>query len=207
MSIEHTLSQTLFRFDCPDPLTLGEYHVGLLNAQPRRLVQNHLSLCPLCRREIAQLAGFITATADPVPQGDSRQSLLEKLRVFVVDIMAPSDSELLPNASFRDSDDQMFTQTQFRVHRTGDYLVSLSLRKKGDEGQTIVGDIANLNNPDEGFADWALHFWQGGMLKQVAPLDQTGAFILEAGSDDPFELILTGTEIEIHLQHRINDTS
>lgn len=206
MSIEQTLSNHLFRFDCPDPLSLGEYHVGMLDAQPRRSVQNHLSLCPLCRREIAQLAGFMAATAAPLPQGEKRQSLLEKIKVFVVDILAPSDADLLPDAAFR-GDDAMFAQTQFRVHRTGDYLVSLSIREQEDGRQTIVGDIANLSDPDEGFSDWAFHFWQEGMLKQVAPLDQTGAFILEAGNGDPFELILTGPEIEIHLQHRSNDTS
>lgn len=206
MSIDQQLQSHLFRFDCPDPLSLGEYHFGLLDAVSRRSVQGHLSLCPLCRREVAQLAGFLTQTADPLPQGEARQSLLERIKVFVVDILAPSSGDLLPNAAFRDSDEQMFDQTQFRVHRAGQYLVSLSLKNQGNGQQTIVGDIANVNDPADGFTDWAYHFWQEGMLKQVSPLDETGTFILESTNTDPFELILTGPEIEIHLQHRGHET-
>jgi hypothetical protein len=206
MTIEQNLQSHLFRFDCPDPLILGEYHFGLLKAVAKRAVQDHLSICPLCRREIGQLAGFLTATADPLPQGKARQSLLERIKIFVVDILAPSDSELLPHAAYRDGDKQMFEQTQFRVHRAGRFLISLSLKQIAAGPQTIIGDIANIEEPANGFSDWAFHFWQDGVLKQVSPLDETGAFILEAADTNPFELILTGPEIEIHLQHGSHET-
>ncbi len=201
-SLEQKLTQILYRHDCPDPLTLGEYHLALLDPAEKRAMQEHVGLCPHCRREVAQLAGFLAATA-PAPAAEPAPTLLEKVKVFLVDLLAPDDSAAgAPVLAWRDQENGLQEQTEFRVRRVGDFLVSLTLQPRPEgEGRTILGDIAHVQQKGFPFTDWTLHFWQAGRLRVVTPLEQTGTFSLEADEPAPFELILTGPEIEIHLRH------
>jgi hypothetical protein len=54
-AFERALRTTLYRFDCPPPLTLGEFCLGLLDPTWERTVGEHLRGCPACSGEVRAL--------------------------------------------------------------------------------------------------------------------------------------------------------
>jgi hypothetical protein len=71
------LSDTLFRLDCPDPQTLGEFVVEMLSAEQTLAMRMHLADCPNCTDEIAALRGLLRG--DPRAAPISRPSPLARL--------------------------------------------------------------------------------------------------------------------------------
>ena len=61
------LRTSLYRFDCPDALTLGEYSMELLDPANRQQVAAHLVDCDECRTEQRVLRDYL-ATDPPVPE-------------------------------------------------------------------------------------------------------------------------------------------
>ncbi|MBV9358496.1 MAG: zf-HC2 domain-containing protein [Chloroflexi bacterium] len=54
-ALERALRSALYRFDCPPPLTLGEFYLGLLDPTWDRTVDEHLRACPACSGEVRAL--------------------------------------------------------------------------------------------------------------------------------------------------------
>ncbi|GAC1346179.1 MAG: hypothetical protein NVSMB27_09350 [Ktedonobacteraceae bacterium] len=57
--IEFTLTNKLYRWDCPPNQVLGEYQLGLLSKELTAAVKNHLGMCTLCAAEVATLSEFL----------------------------------------------------------------------------------------------------------------------------------------------------
>lgn len=57
--LELKLIKNLYRWDCPPNQVLGDYQFGLLSPQQAVEVGNHLSMCVLCKAEVAQLTEFL----------------------------------------------------------------------------------------------------------------------------------------------------
>jgi anti-sigma factor RsiW len=56
---QRALRAALYRAECPDPQTLGEYHLGLLAPADRAAIEEHLQVCSLCLADIAKLERFL----------------------------------------------------------------------------------------------------------------------------------------------------
>jgi hypothetical protein len=61
--VEQRLMTTLWRWDCPTPQQLGEYHFGFLNSEVLRVVEHHLAMCTLCQSEVKAMGQFLEAEA------------------------------------------------------------------------------------------------------------------------------------------------
>ncbi|WP_220194989.1 hypothetical protein [Ktedonospora formicarum] len=57
--LEQVLTSKLYRWDCPSNQELGEYKLGLLNAEEEAQVQTHLGTCVLCAAEFQALSTFL----------------------------------------------------------------------------------------------------------------------------------------------------
>src|SRR5258708_9059590 len=68
------LQRSLYRFDCPDAHTLGEYQLDLLEPEHRTSVAAHAVDCDECRTELQTLRSYL-ATPTPMPE-----STFEKVR-------------------------------------------------------------------------------------------------------------------------------
>ena len=66
--LELKLIKNLYRWDCPPNQVLGDYQFGLLSPQQAVEVGNHLSMCVLCKAEVAQLTEFLANDPMLVPQ-------------------------------------------------------------------------------------------------------------------------------------------
>jgi hypothetical protein len=58
-TLEHSLIQKFYRWDCPSNLILGEFQLGLLGPEQAASVERHLSMCVLCSAEVSSLAAFL----------------------------------------------------------------------------------------------------------------------------------------------------
>src|SRR5215208_5371151 len=74
--LQNSLRKKLYRVTCPTPMELGDYHLGLLPDPKKLVVAQHVRECPLCRREVAELEGFMGEMAPEV-------SLLGAARVLI----------------------------------------------------------------------------------------------------------------------------
>jgi hypothetical protein len=89
--LEHRLHQMLYRFDCPSPDVLRDYHWGYLPAEQRRQVEEHLRVCPHCAAEVQDLAEFVAAEPfEPSSRllSDARQAA-EQVRLVVARLISP----------------------------------------------------------------------------------------------------------------------
>jgi hypothetical protein len=80
---ERELRRALYRFDCPDAHTLGEYQLDWLDATERMQVAAHAADCHECRGELQTLRTFLAA---PV---DLREPPLARARRIVATLFAP----------------------------------------------------------------------------------------------------------------------
>lgn len=53
------IKAALNRYDCPTPLELTNYHMGLLNSHRSREIERHLTICIACGAELEALEAFM----------------------------------------------------------------------------------------------------------------------------------------------------
>lgn len=57
--LEDTLQDQLYRWDCPPPETLVDYHLGALDHLSTYSVKEHLRFCSHCKEELVSLRDFL----------------------------------------------------------------------------------------------------------------------------------------------------
>jgi len=70
-ALEQRLRLTLYRFDCPDAQTLGEYELNMLDPVERTRIAAHAVDCDECTVELGELRAFLarpTSVAEPAFQ-------------------------------------------------------------------------------------------------------------------------------------------
>ena len=78
---ERELRSSLYRFDCPDAHTLGEYQIGVLDPQESMRIAGHAAQCDECQADLRLLRQFLAEPievpdlADPLPDWIARGSL------------------------------------------------------------------------------------------------------------------------------------
>jgi len=82
--IQVGLRRMLFRFDCPDAHTLGEYQLDLLEPEHRRSIAAHATDCDACSVELQTLRSYL---ATPTTIADSP---LEHARRMVATLFRPA---------------------------------------------------------------------------------------------------------------------
>lgn len=75
--LESALRAGLWRWECPSPQALGDYHLQLLHTDQRAAVARHLDTCPHCAAELADLRAFLAA--GPAPAARPRPFRLPRL--------------------------------------------------------------------------------------------------------------------------------
>src|SRR5438067_11617815 len=120
---ESELRRSLYRFDCPDPHTLGEFQLDLLEPEHRTRVAMHAVECDECRDELQTLRAFL-AIPTSVPE-----SLVERTRRVVAALLRPA-----PGLAFGGLRGTAPTST--RVYEAGDSTVSIG---RGSEPYTLTG--------------------------------------------------------------------
>ena len=191
------LTARLYRFDCPPAAELGEYHFGLLSSDQAEAIAGHLAFCPHCAAEIAQLEGYL---ADLAP--DLELGFLEKaaahIRVLVaravnggmgLDVLVQPAPAL---AGLRGDEGDSF------IYEADGVQVVIEFYQDADrpERMTILGLVVGLDDPGQLDA----HLWHAGQRITNVAVEELGNFTIPGVSPGSYELILSGPEVEIHIQ-------
>ena len=131
VQFEQELRRVLYRFDCPDAHTLGEYQLDLLEPEQRRMVAGHASECDDCRAELQTLRSFL---AEPI---SVPESLGSRARRIVASLFTPRAD--LAYGGLRGSVDNAT-----RIFAAGDVTVSISSGERpGSLFGLVVGPDAS----------------------------------------------------------------
>lgn len=190
-----SLLAALYRAACPSSLQLGDYSLGLLPTQESALMETHLASCPHCSAELRQLDAFL-AQPEPTPAPSRRESFTGPVRVLIARLASGLDSLGQPAATpafavLRGSADGPAT------YEAGDYRAVIEIDEDLDHpdqraltgllvGPTVAGATVNL--------------WRNGKRVAATEVDAYGNFELLRLEPGDYELILAGSDVEIHIQ-------
>lgn len=154
---EQELRRVLYRFDCPDGHTLGEYQLDLLEPEQRARVAAHVAECDECHAELQTLRSFL---AEPISVGEPLGSRARRIvaSLFVV-----------PRADLAYGGLRGSADTATRIFAAGDVTVTLGA---GDARGSLFGLVVGPGVQEGGQID--LIPSQGSPL--VSTLDDLGNF-------------------------------
>jgi hypothetical protein len=166
---ERELHRILYRFDCPDAQTLGDYQLDMLDTGERTRVAAHAVDCDECRDDLRTLRQFLalpTALADPP---------LARARRFVATLFAPTPG--LAYGSLRAAADG-----STRVFETHDVTISIG---RGQRSGTLLGLVVAVDEPPESLEGHEVRLLSETGTSLTTQLDDLGNFefgFVEAGS-------------------------
>jgi hypothetical protein len=176
-SAERALYANLFRWDCPSPQILAEYHLGSIAAEQQRAIARHLEQCVHCTEEIGELVLFmrdeapIVEPAAPARRPPSRGWSLGRLlpRAPALALRGGAAEPLMFEA-----DDGVAIFLEVRPVAGG--LAELHGQLVADEQDRWIGALIEIR--------------QAGALRATATIDDLGTFQTPALPMQPSELRL-----------------
>ena len=203
--LQGRLTAQLYRITCPSPEELGEYHLGMVTDDRAKAIAQHLSECPHCARESAQLKEFLADLAPALEPGR-----LERVRKIVRVLVArlvrgggqigpPRAPALAPiYAGVRGETKEPHTYQAEDIH----VMVEIQDDAELPGRKMILGLVIGME-PGKVEA----HLWRDDRFIAVFPVDELGNFVIPGLVPGSYELILSGTEVETHIQELDVETS
>jgi hypothetical protein len=189
--LQNRLKKQLYRVDCPTPMELGEYHLGLLPALQAQVIDQHLQECVLCRRELARLEEFML---EPIAQ----PSLVRSVQVMIARLLGGKEAgqrreEFSWSPAFsglRGDGEEPFVYEADHIQiviEVQDDVEQMGLK-------TLLGLVTGLDSKD-----FAIQISQEDQKVASTSVDEIGNFILSHLAPGNYEFILSGPNIEIHI--------
>jgi hypothetical protein len=179
-------------------MELGEYRLDMLARHRTESVRQHLTACPYCTREIAQLEAYLDDLAPDLEVGLIEQ-IKERTRIVIARLIGQGGGNgplgvpaLAPaHAGLRGREENV------HLYQAEEMSVAIEIRDDAAQpGRKAILGLAMGPEPPGGLA----FLWQTQRRITVVPVDDLGNFVipnLDAGS---YELILSGPMVEIHIQ-------
>lgn len=204
--LQDRLTARLYRFDCPSSGELGEYHLGTLPSDRAAAVARHLDGCPRCAGEVAQLRGFLADLAPDLELSPLEQAR-ERIRVLVGRLVSGGSQEgrlrvpdLAPAyAGLRGEPEEPL------FYEADEVQVVLDVQDDSDQPgrKTVLGLVIGLDHP----AQIEAHLWRANQHLTTVPIEEMGNFVIPNLEPGGYELILSGPELEIHIQDLVVTSS
>jgi hypothetical protein len=169
------LQRSLYRFDCPDAHTLGEYQLDVLEPEQRTRVAAHAVECDECRTELQTLRSFL-AMPTTVPE-----STFEKVRRVVATLFSPPlTGEVLAYGGLRGT-----AESDTRVFSVDDVTITIGPGQSSGSvlGLVMVGDV-----PAETLAGREVRLVPTSGAPTRGTLDDLGNFEIEGLSPGAYVL-------------------
>jgi hypothetical protein len=157
---EHKLRRLLYRFDCPDAHTLGEYQLGLVDPVQRTSIAAHATECQACQAELNTLRAFLAAHT-PV-----QESVVERVRRVVAAVFTPAPG--LAYGGLRGG-----AEVSTQVFGTGEVTITVG---PGQTPGTLIGLVMRSDGPPEALLDRDARLVAPGTAPISARLDDLGNF-------------------------------
>lgn len=196
--VQANLSRWLFRAACPTSLELGEYQLKMISKERTAQIERHLAGCDFCIEELAQLREFMSQP-DPYLKPEPLAVAQRRVRVLVARLVGGAGQgggfggpALAPAfAGLRGEESGPL------MYEAGDVQVLIEVEDDAKPGRkTVMGLLSDLSD----YTGYTVGLWQGGQQLTLIPVDLLGNFVIEDLSEGRYELILSGPEIELHIQ-------
>ena len=158
--LQNRLRKQSYRVNCPTPMELGDYHLGVLPAPQGLLVSAHLRECLLCKQEVAILEDFLT---DLAPE----TSLLGAVRVLIARLISGQE-DLAPAAALRGTGKEPLT------YKANGILIVLDIQSTKEGKASIFGQVAS-ENQDE-WTGARVELRKDDQLQALTEVDDLGTF-------------------------------
>jgi len=170
--LQNRLKRQLYRITCPTSTELGDYHLGLLSESQKLVVAQHVRQCPVCRREVVELEGFLAESTVNEP-------LLGTARTLIARLVGGEDGLTTPLVALRGD-----VKGPLTLEADG-IVIILDLQQVEGGMVNILGQLAA--DDQDRWTDARVEFHQGGTLEFSTIVDDLGAFQAEgimAGSQE-----------------------
>jgi len=200
--LQSLLAARLYRYNCPSAAELGEYHLGLLPQDQRAALAYHLTECPRCAYEVTQLEDYL---ADLAPDVDFSllEQAKEQVRVLVarlvnggmgVNLLGQPALAPAPTGVRGDEGEPLIyeadgVQVVIEIHQDPDQL----------DRRSMLGLVIGVDDPDQ----LEVHLWQSDQPVATVQVEDIGNFVIPSLAPGRYELILSGAEVEIHIQELV----
>ena len=177
---EQSLRSALYRWDCPPPQVLADYHLGRPSAEEQRAIIRHLETCVRCGEEMAELVLFmrdelpVAAPAEPPPV---RRSATRGWSL----------ARLLPRAPALALRGGTGAPLMFETDDGATIFLEIGPLAGGQtelRGQLVADD-------QDGWTGALAELRQSGILRATAVIDDLGTFRVAALPTQPTELRAT----------------
>jgi len=186
------LTSQLYRASCPSTDELGEFHLRMLPASQTLVVGQHLRECPHCAHELSQLEEFLN---EPTTQ----PGLLKSVNVLIARLvrkpgMGQDSGGLLGAPTFaglRGEEDEPF------IYQAGDIRIVIEVQDDVEQMgfKTLLGLVTGLDTNE-----FTIQVSQENQVINISSVDEIGNFIIPRLSPGHYKLILSGPNMEIHVQ-------
>jgi hypothetical protein len=196
--LQDRLTTRLYRFTCPSPVELGEYHVGLLPRDQAAAVARHLAECPHCTREVAQLKDYLAELA-PALGPSPLERIKERARVLVAHLVNGGlEAGLLGQPTLAPAYAGVRgEEREPTLYQADDIQVVIEIQEDAEQPDRRVLLGLVIGTEPSGVK---AHLWQADQHVAVVSVDELGNFVIPDLAPGSYELILSGPEIEIHIQ-------
>ena len=179
---------------CPEPVVLGEYLLGLMPDDWTSALEQHLAECPHCATELAQLKADLHEL-----DADLAFRPLERIRVWFAQLVSggrepgePGMPALAPAyAGVRGEEEPP------RIYEAGDAKIAIQIQPDAEQPdrKALVGLVTGIEP-----IGLRVYLWQAKEQVGEVSVDESGNFALGGLLPACYELILSGAEVEIHVQ-------
>lgn len=213
--LELRLSSKLYRWDCPPNQVLGEYELGLLDAEAALAVKFHLRACVACSAELSMLGEFLTNNPVPVTQPARRpvqnhnhaqpseatvSRLLDRASTGALRIIAT----LLPQqprlAYQRDTAPSALWP---RRYAAGDFSISLQLERESARTETLqlIGFVTCKDTALEALQGMPVLLSSQEQVVSAQHVDELGNFVFSSLVPATYTLELQAPDGIIVIEH------
>ena len=196
--LQNSLTAQLYRITCPSPVELGEYHLGVLPLDQMAAVAKHLTECPHCTREVAQLKNYLvelTPPQEPSPLEQIKRQVSVLVARLVNDgskagpLAQPAPAPAYEGIRGRTEESYLYQADDAQI------VVEVQDDAEMPGRWIILGLIIGMEP-----AGLEAHLWQAEQRVAMVSVDELGNFVISDLAPGSYELILSGPEVEIHIQ-------
>jgi hypothetical protein len=193
--VSRRLRQALFRFDCPSPQILGEYHLDLLSPEERTRIAAHELECPHCAAELQTLRSFLDAPlvgqdTTPAVMPGFAAAAMGGLRRVVAPLLTPPAAPAY--AGLRGA-----AEDTVKTYQAGDLTITLTATPAARHGRvSLTGLLLSESAGLDEFAGAEVRLIAPGGAPETTEVDDLGNFVFD-------DLVPGAYRVELELEDRI----
>ncbi len=200
--LQNRLVSHLYRAECPSSLELGEYHLNLLPMDRVATIEQHLTTCLHCAREIQTLQTFLAdldPASAPVSQSTpSGESFGSQVKRFIAQLVKPSANTSASGGMNPALAGLRGDPAKQQAYEVDGIHISIEVQTEPERPgyKTLLGLVLGLEVAET----FEAQLGQVGQTVITTPVDELGNFVFEHLKPGNYKLLLRSAASEIQIE-------